>query len=156
MRALTDALLRVDLVAQRPDRRSAGNQEQESLRVGVGARNAALRRVSRNSPFCSRPRGIAVGFEKKDGEAFQAGDTLLRLEGDQNELLSLERVGLNLLQRMSGIATLDALPAGARARPLPVHADRRARAKRCGACSTSARCISAAAERTASASAMPF
>ena len=33
------------------------------------------------------------------------GEALLRAEGDESKLLSLERVGLNLLQRMSGIAT---------------------------------------------------
>jgi nicotinate-nucleotide pyrophosphorylase (carboxylating) len=49
--------------------------------------------------------GISVAFEKTDGEVFRSGDALLRLEGDQNRLLSLERVGLNLLQRMCGIAT---------------------------------------------------
>jgi nicotinate-nucleotide pyrophosphorylase (carboxylating) len=56
--------------------------------------------------FLVESSGITVHFEKKDGEAFQAGEILLRLEGDRNVLLSLERVGLNLLQRMSGIATL--------------------------------------------------
>jgi nicotinate-nucleotide pyrophosphorylase (carboxylating) len=50
--------------------------------------------------------GVTVHFEKKDGDTFEAGDILLRLEGDQNVLLSHERAGLNLLQRMSGIATL--------------------------------------------------
>jgi nicotinate-nucleotide pyrophosphorylase (carboxylating) len=50
-------------------------------------------------------RGVEVAFEKKDGDAIRPGDTLLRAEGEQTKLLALERVGLNLLQRMSGIAT---------------------------------------------------
>lgn len=49
--------------------------------------------------------GVAVALEKADGDAIRPGDTLLRAEGDQSKLLALERVGLNLLQRMSGIAT---------------------------------------------------
>jgi len=47
-----------------------------------------------------------VRAAKKDGDVFERGDTLLRLEGERNNLLSLERVGLNIVQRMSGIATL--------------------------------------------------
>jgi nicotinate-nucleotide pyrophosphorylase (carboxylating) len=49
--------------------------------------------------------GLEVMREKNDGELIRPGDTLLRAEGAQTKLLSLERVGLNLLQRMSGIAT---------------------------------------------------
>lgn len=49
--------------------------------------------------------GISVNSLKKDGEAFERGDTLLEIEGERGALLSYERVGLNLLQRMSGIAT---------------------------------------------------
>jgi nicotinate-nucleotide pyrophosphorylase (carboxylating) len=40
-----------------------------------------------------------------DGQALEPGKPFLTLEGDSGLLLSLERVGLNLLQRMSGIAT---------------------------------------------------
>jgi len=49
--------------------------------------------------------GISVRALKKDGEAFERGDTLLEVEGERGALLSYERVSLNLLQRMSGIAT---------------------------------------------------
>ena len=40
-----------------------------------------------------------------DGAAFDAGAVLARVEAEESTLLSLERTGLNLLQRMSGIAT---------------------------------------------------
>lgn len=49
--------------------------------------------------------GMAVTIEKADGDVIQTGETVLRAEGDQGSLLALERTGLNLLQRMSGIAT---------------------------------------------------
>jgi len=52
-----------------------------------------------------RASGVNVFFEKKDGDPILPGDTLLRIEGEESKLLSFERVGLNLLQRMSGIAT---------------------------------------------------
>jgi len=41
-----------------------------------------------------------------DGEYFSAGDSLLTLEGNTQSILSLERILLNVLQRMSGIATV--------------------------------------------------
>ena len=44
-------------------------------------------------------------LKKEDGDVFETGEILARVAGGQNKVLSLERVGLNLLQRMCGIAT---------------------------------------------------
>lgn len=41
----------------------------------------------------------------EDGDTVKAGETLLEVEGDVSALLSGERVALNFLQRLSGIAT---------------------------------------------------
>ncbi|ADL68110.1 nicotinate-nucleotide pyrophosphorylase [Thermoanaerobacterium thermosaccharolyticum DSM 571] len=41
----------------------------------------------------------------KDGEAVKKGDLILETYGDLNSCLKAERVALNLIQRMSGIAT---------------------------------------------------
>jgi nicotinate-nucleotide pyrophosphorylase (carboxylating) len=49
--------------------------------------------------------GLAVKALKKDGESFDCGDALVEIEGRRRDLLGFERTGLNLLQRMSGIAT---------------------------------------------------
>ena len=49
--------------------------------------------------------GVRIQLSKKDGAAVQAGDIVGETRGDSGSLLSLERVGLNLIQRMSGIAT---------------------------------------------------
>ncbi|MFJ2353154.1 carboxylating nicotinate-nucleotide diphosphorylase [Glutamicibacter sp. NPDC087673] len=43
-----------------------------------------------------------------DGDTFAAGDSLLKVSGPAASLLTAERVGLNLLQRMSAIATATA------------------------------------------------
>ncbi|PQZ86563.1 nicotinate-nucleotide diphosphorylase (carboxylating) [Arthrobacter sp. MYb214] len=43
-----------------------------------------------------------------DGDTFAAGDSLLKVTGPAASLLTAERVGLNLLQRMSAIATATA------------------------------------------------
>ncbi|MDF0512989.1 carboxylating nicotinate-nucleotide diphosphorylase [Agromyces sp. H3Y2-19a] len=51
---------------------------------------------------------IAVEPLARDGEPFAAGAVLARVQGPARGILRAERVGLNLLQRMSGIATLTA------------------------------------------------
>ena len=43
---------------------------------------------------------------KKDGDSVQAGETVARLQGGLGALLTGERVALNFLQQLSGVATL--------------------------------------------------
>jgi nicotinate-nucleotide pyrophosphorylase (carboxylating) len=49
---------------------------------------------------------ITVNVNVKDGKSFQKGDILANVEGNVKNLLAGERVLLNMLQRMSGIATM--------------------------------------------------
>ena len=49
--------------------------------------------------------GLEVEVRKPDGENIMAGDVVLEIEGRRSGLLAHERVGLNILQRLSGIAT---------------------------------------------------
>lgn len=49
---------------------------------------------------------IRFQSHKKDGEKIKRGDVVLSLKGKAKHILETERVALNLLQRMSGIATL--------------------------------------------------
>jgi nicotinate-nucleotide pyrophosphorylase (carboxylating) len=51
---------------------------------------------------------ITVELLRSDGEAFVAGDHLASVSGPARGVLQAERVALNLVQRMSGIATLTA------------------------------------------------
>jgi nicotinate-nucleotide pyrophosphorylase (carboxylating) len=48
---------------------------------------------------------LETKVRKLDGETVQAGDVVVEIEGRRGDLLAHERVGLNLLQRLSGIAT---------------------------------------------------
>jgi nicotinate-nucleotide pyrophosphorylase (carboxylating) len=50
--------------------------------------------------------GVKVLKSMAEGERFKRGDVILELEGPADVLLKGERVALNLLQRLSGIATL--------------------------------------------------
>ncbi|UOE45646.1 carboxylating nicotinate-nucleotide diphosphorylase [Agromyces larvae] len=83
-----DATATADLVA-----REAG------VLSGIEVFAAAFRLVD--------PR-IEVAALAADGDRFEAGQVLARVAGPARGILRAERVGLNLLQRMSGIATLTA------------------------------------------------
>ncbi|NLT05932.1 MAG: carboxylating nicotinate-nucleotide diphosphorylase [Solirubrobacterales bacterium] len=52
--------------------------------------------------------GLAVQPRAVDGDRVAPGDQLLALSGDARALLAAERVALNLLGRLSGVATLTA------------------------------------------------
>lgn len=49
---------------------------------------------------------IVVELLVQDGDAFQAGHELARVSGPARGILTAERIGLNFVQRMSGIAML--------------------------------------------------
>jgi len=49
---------------------------------------------------------LVMSIQHHDGERAQEGDCLLRVEGDGRSILKAERVALNFLQHLSGVATL--------------------------------------------------
>lgn len=51
---------------------------------------------------------ITTGFHRGDGEHFLKGDVLASVEGPARGILQAERIALNFVQRLSGIATLTA------------------------------------------------
>lgn len=51
---------------------------------------------------------IDVSWLLRDGDSFAAGDDLAVVTGSARAVLRAERIGLNLLQRLSGVATLTA------------------------------------------------
>jgi nicotinate-nucleotide pyrophosphorylase (carboxylating) len=66
---------------------------------------------------------VAVHFAAADGERAAPGSILARVDGPARSILAAERVALNLLQRLSGVATLtrryvDAVPPGCTTRIL--------------------------------------
>lgn len=104
VRAFTEALLRSDL--------DPGDLTVEALGIENPPASAAIVARERGVvagleelAFMVGGFGVHVQFEKKDGEAIESGDVVLRAEGGRARLLALERVGLNVVQRMSGIAT---------------------------------------------------
>ncbi|ASJ11610.1 carboxylating nicotinate-nucleotide diphosphorylase [Thermococcus thioreducens] len=49
--------------------------------------------------------GVGVEVRKRDGEEVKKGDIILKLTGDARAILLVERTALNVMGRMSGIAT---------------------------------------------------
>ncbi len=95
-----DAMSRADLVARRP-----------GVIAGIDLALAAFRLVDRD---------IDMRVEKGDGAQVSGGDIVLRIEGPSRGILAAERVALNFLGRLSGVATQTALyveaAAGSRAK----------------------------------------
>ena len=56
--------------------------------------------------FLYRKNRIQVNQLKLDGSRIKNGDKILKLKGKEKDLLEIERSALDILQRMSGIATL--------------------------------------------------
>jgi len=52
-----------------------------------------------------RKHRLEVKGSIKDGEEALEGETILEVHGGQKDILATERIGLNVLQRMSGVAT---------------------------------------------------
>lgn len=52
--------------------------------------------------------GFEIKFNFKDGDRFKKGDVLFEITGEIHDLLAVERVVLNLVMRMSAIATMTA------------------------------------------------
>jgi nicotinate-nucleotide pyrophosphorylase (carboxylating) len=104
VRTVTDLLVQTDLAGEDLTARAL-EMKHRFRSASVIAREAGVAAGLKEFAFLMRAQGVEIAFEKQDGDRVRPGDMLLRAEGEELKLLSLERVGLNLLQRMSGIAT---------------------------------------------------
>lgn len=100
-----DVLVRTDIAPEDLTASSLGMEDRRAS-AAILAREGGVVAGLEEFAFLLRAHGAEVALEKRDGDAVRPGDVLARAEGSQMKLLSLERVGLNLLQRMSGIATM--------------------------------------------------
>jgi nicotinate-nucleotide pyrophosphorylase (carboxylating) len=102
--AFVEQLLHDDVAPRDLTIEALGIKENRSSAV-VLARASGVAAGLAEMALMLKAHGVDVAFEKQDGDAMRSGDVLLRADGEQTQLLALERVGLNLVQRMSGIAT---------------------------------------------------
>ncbi|MGB7075855.1 MAG: carboxylating nicotinate-nucleotide diphosphorylase, partial [Xanthobacteraceae bacterium] len=75
------------------------NARQAGVIAGLPLAAAAFRRLS---------PGIEIGAQVRDGAAIQAGTRLMTIAGNARAILGAERVALNFLGHLSGIATATA------------------------------------------------
>ena len=92
----------------------AGDRTSEAL-VPAGARARGTLRAKQALVVCGLPLlervfarlgGVRVALEAAEGARAERGQVLATLEGEAHALLAGERVALNLLQHLCGIATL--------------------------------------------------
>ncbi|MBZ5695063.1 MAG: carboxylating nicotinate-nucleotide diphosphorylase [Acidobacteriia bacterium] len=100
----TETLLKADLASGDLTAKALGLKDR-SASASVVAREGGVAAGLEEFAFFMRGHGVGIALEKNDGDVMRPGETLLRAEGEESQLLAFERVGLNLLQRMSGIAT---------------------------------------------------
>jgi nicotinate-nucleotide pyrophosphorylase (carboxylating) len=99
-----DVLVKTDLASGDLTAKALGMRERRAF-AAILAREGGVAAGLAEFAFLLRAHGLNVEFKKQDGDVIRPGDTLLEADGEESKLLGLERVGLNLLQRMSGIAT---------------------------------------------------
>jgi nicotinate-nucleotide pyrophosphorylase (carboxylating) len=104
VRIFTEVLLRADL-APRDLTVAALGISRGHAEAAILARDGGVAAGLAELAFLLQSHGVAATLEKSDGDPIRPGDLLLRAEGEEMQLLALERVGLNLVQRMSSIAT---------------------------------------------------
>ena len=84
--------------------------------IPAGARGKAILKIKQDGIlagveiaekiFQFREPGVVFNVQKKDGESMKSGDTAFTVEASVHTILICERLVLNCMQRMSGIATL--------------------------------------------------
>ena len=78
----------------------------KDVRSKIITREKAVVAGTRFAKMIFESKGCSAKILKSDGAAIGPGDTMLSVSGDAASVLACERTALNLLSRMSGIATL--------------------------------------------------
>jgi nicotinate-nucleotide pyrophosphorylase (carboxylating) len=76
-----------------------------NVKASVAAKQAGFTAGIEEAKIFLQSLGLEVEASKNDGKKVRPGEVLLRISGDARTLLAAERTLLNLLSRMSGIAT---------------------------------------------------
>ncbi|MCK5283755.1 MAG: carboxylating nicotinate-nucleotide diphosphorylase [Nanoarchaeota archaeon] len=81
-------------------------KKDKTIKAIVKAREKGIIAGLEETVFLYKKNKIKVKQLKKDGDIIRREDFILELYGKEKDLLKIERSALDLLQRMSGIATL--------------------------------------------------
>lgn len=103
-RALSDSLLQSDTASRDLTAEALGLHDARASATVLAREPGVIAGIA-EFVFLFTSSGAAVSAKTKDGNSAHCGEELLQATGSRSQLLWIERVGLNLLQRMSGIAT---------------------------------------------------
>jgi nicotinate-nucleotide pyrophosphorylase (carboxylating) len=104
LRGLADELLRQDTLLGDVTVDALGIDDRKCT-VEIRAKEAGVAAGLSEAQWLYDRAGLVTWRGVNDGDPVAAGNVLLRAEGNAKVLLSLERLVVNLMQRMSGIAT---------------------------------------------------
>jgi nicotinate-nucleotide pyrophosphorylase (carboxylating) len=76
-----------------------------TVEAAVKAKEMGIAAGVEESVILAESLGLNVTVEVADGEEFRKGQVIMKVSGDARTILSVERTILNLISRMSGIAT---------------------------------------------------
>ncbi len=79
--------------------------EKKKAQVQVLAKEPGIVSGSEEVAYIYGKYNAETVIKKRNGDAVKKGDTIMEIKGNYLTLLRFERLGLNILQRMSGIAT---------------------------------------------------
>lgn len=102
---LLELMYRSDIGSGDVTTRLLGNGANKKIHALVRAKQNGILAGVAEAEFFWRKHGIEVRSTKKDGARISRGEIVFELTGAAEKILTTERVVLNLLQRMSGIAT---------------------------------------------------
>jgi len=102
--AIADSLLETDCAPRDLTPEALGLRDGRAS-AAILAREAGVIAGLAEYAYIVTRSGAQVSVTARDGQCVRSGEEVLTAAGSRSQLLSIERFGLNLLQRMSGIAT---------------------------------------------------
>ena len=103
MKALLNAYAKQDFVHRDV---TANSTPKMNCTASIRANEECTLAGAEETAFLFRSRGVKVKLLCKDGSRVKKNSVFMRLSGQNRKILSLERVCLNILGRMSGVATM--------------------------------------------------
>ncbi len=102
---LTDFLIKEDLAGKGDITTKKLIKKNQTVRGQITARQIGIIAGIEEVIWLLQKHRIKSQFRKKDGQKVKKGDKILEFTGSIKDILKLERTILNILQRLSGIAT---------------------------------------------------
>lgn len=103
IRSLLESFIHEDLVDSDP---TSSLLDRTTIQARIITRQDGVISGMKHASTIFGMRECLVDILVQSGQRTRAGDTIMKIQGNAADILSLERITLNLISRMSGIATL--------------------------------------------------